>query len=93
MFQSDSATLSDVFKKFSHRCLTFTALEGFNDIEKSYLFKISKQRVEFMCGGAHGIAFLLDPGYIGDGMPLPIRERAEDTIFNHSSTTKLHYLT
>jgi hypothetical protein len=83
MFQSDSAALSDVFMRFDLLGPAFVALEGLHYTEKSYLFKLSKQRFEFLYGDAHGIAYLLDPRYIGDGMPLPFREDIENKIFTH----------
>jgi hypothetical protein len=83
MFQSDSAALSDVFTPFALLGPTFVALEGFHDTEKSYLFKLAKQRFDFMYGDAHGIAYLLDPRYIGDGMLLSFREGIEERIFTH----------
>jgi hypothetical protein len=48
MFQSDSAALSDVFMRFDLLDPTFVALEGLHYTEKSYLFKLSKQRFEFL---------------------------------------------
>jgi hypothetical protein len=80
---TDSPALSDVFIRFDLLGPTFVALEGLHYTEKSYLFKLSKQRFELLYGDTHGIAYLLDPRYIGDGMPMPFREDIESKIFTH----------
>jgi hypothetical protein len=83
MFQSDGAALSNVFMRFDLLGPTFVALEGLKYTEKSYLFKLSKKRFEFWYCDVHGIAYILDPRYIADGMPLPFREDIENKIFTH----------
>jgi hypothetical protein len=41
--------------------------------------------MEFMYGNAHGIAFLLDPQYLGVGMSVEMRLKIEDLIVAHPS--------
>jgi hAT family C-terminal dimerisation region len=58
-------------------------LEGLRADEKEYLTKLAIYRFEFIYGDAHGIAYVLDPRYIGDSLPLNIRKGIEETIYNH----------
>jgi hypothetical protein len=83
MFQSDCTALSDVFKNFADLGPTLPTLEGLHADEKEYLTKLAKYRFEFIYGDAHGMAYVLDPRYIGDRLPLNIREGIEETIYNH----------
>jgi hypothetical protein len=82
-FQSDKASLLDAFKSFNVLGPTLAALEGLSSQEQTYLIMLAKYRFNFMYGDAHGIAYMLDPVYIGDGLPLPLRESIENTIFKH----------
>ena len=34
--------------------------------KKAYLVQLVHNRVDFMYGDAHGVAYLLDPRYLGD---------------------------
>jgi hypothetical protein len=83
MFQNDCTALSDVFKNFAVLGPTLSTLEGLHSDGKEYLTKLAKYRFEFIYGDAHGIAYVLDPRYIDDRLPLNIREGIEETIFNH----------
>jgi hypothetical protein len=82
-FRSDKASLSDVCKSFNVLGPTLAALEGLSSQEQTYLNMMAKYRFHFTYGDAHGIAYMLDPVYIGDGLPLPLRESIENTIFKH----------
>jgi hAT family C-terminal dimerisation region len=82
MIQSDCTALYDVFKNFAVPGPTLSTLEGLHADEKEYLTKLAKYRFEFIYGDAHGIAHVLDPRYLGDRLPLNIREGIEETIFN-----------
>ncbi|KAI2489092.1 hypothetical protein MHU86_25506 [Fragilaria crotonensis] len=55
--------------------------------ERDYLLQlVEKRRMMFMYGDAHGIAYLLDPRYLGAGMSLENRLRIEDSIVAHQSS-------
>ncbi len=55
-----------------------TSLDG---DKKTYLVQLVKQRFQFMYGDAHGIAYVLDPRYLGDRMTRKLRKEIEDFIF------------
>jgi hAT family C-terminal dimerisation region len=72
-----------VFKNFAVHGPTLSTLGGSHADEKAYLTKVVKYKSEFMYGDAHGIAYVLDPRYIGDRIPLDTREGIEETIYDH----------
>jgi hypothetical protein len=83
MFQSNCTALPDVFKNFAVLGTTLSTLKDLHADEKEYLTKLAKYRFEFIYGDTHGIAYVLDPRYIGGRLPLNIREGVEETIYNH----------
>jgi hAT family C-terminal dimerisation region len=83
MFQSDCTALSDVLKNFAVLRPTLSTLEGLHADEKEYLTKLAKYIFKFIYSDARGISYVLDPRYIGDRLPLNIREGIEVTIYNH----------
>ena len=52
--------------------------------ERDYMLKLSQHRFDFMYGDAHGIAYLLDPRFVGVGMPVALREKVEEMIYQHN---------
>lgn len=41
-----------------------------------------RKRFNFMYGDAHGAGYLLDPRYLGDGMPRSLRKEIENFVYN-----------
>ena len=61
-----------------------------NEDKRAYLVKLVQQRFEFMYGDAHGVSYLLDPRYLGDGMERKLRKEIEDFVYefpNKDGTT------
>ena len=81
IFQSDSVPCSDVYQAFLDLEKEMRNLRNVEECKKTYLVKLVKQRFEFMYGDAHGVAYLLDPRYLGDGMDRKLRKEIEDFIF------------
>ena len=50
-------------------------------MKKTYLKKLAVDRFQFMYGDGHGVAYLLDPRYLGDGMKSDLKDEVEDFIF------------
>ena len=48
--------------------------------KKSYLAQLVHKRFDFMYGNAHGVAYLLDPRYLGDGISRTLQNEMEDFI-------------
>jgi hypothetical protein len=48
--------------------------------KKAYLVELVRKRFDFMYGDAHGVAYLLDPRYLGDGMLRTLRKEIENFI-------------
>ena len=85
-YQSDEVPLSEVYRTFLMKLpASFAAMKLITEAEKDYLLQLVQKRMEFMYGDAHGIAYLLDPRYIGDGMSMDKRMAVEDLIVAHPS--------
>ena len=53
-----------------------------DQVKKTYLVELVRKRFQFMHGDAHGVAYVLDPRYLGDRMSRTLRKEIEDFIFN-----------
>jgi hypothetical protein len=80
-FQSDKAEISVVYKAFQELPGIFQEMSTLSVQERTYLQNLSKDRFEFMYGDAHGIGYLLDPRYCGNGMSQEVSEEIEEFIF------------
>jgi hypothetical protein len=85
-YQSDSVPISEVLVDFRFTLLTsFESLKSSDIItedEHQYLVTLCKQRYEFLYGEAHGLAYLLDPRYMGEKLSQDARTSLEDVLFN-----------
>lgn len=81
-FQSDSAPLSKVYH---HLALSmkesFANMSCLSSEERCYISNLIDERLEFMYGDAIGIAYLLDPVMLGDGMMEHHKTAAENALF------------
>ena len=77
-----SVPCSDVYKAFLDLENKLNGLTNIAAEKKSYLVKQVKKRFDFMYGDAHGVAYLLDPRYLGDKMSRSLRKEFEDFILN-----------
>ena len=77
IFQSDAVPCSDVYKAFVELEEKMHNLHNLPNVEadkKAYLVELVRKRFDFMYGDAHGVAYLLDPRYLGDGMLRTLRK-------------------
>ena len=81
IFQSDSVPCSDVYQAFLDLEKQMRNLANVEEFKRAYLVKLVQQRFEFMYGDAHGVAYVLDPRYLGDGMERKLRKEIEDFIY------------
>ena len=81
IFQSDSVPCSDVYQAFLDLEKQMKNLPNVNEDKRAYLVKLVQQRFEFMYGDAHGVSYLLDPRYLGDGMERKLRKEIEDFVY------------
>ena len=82
-YQSDAVPVSEVFYTFSCKIPSAILAMPIPQVEIDYLMKLCQHRFDFMYGNAHGIAYFLDPHYVGDLMPVQMCERIEDLIYMH----------
>ncbi|KAH9247467.1 hypothetical protein BASA81_014917 [Batrachochytrium salamandrivorans] len=59
-----------------------------SDAERLYLLQLLQSRLDFLYGDAIGIAYLLDPRFVGEKMTAFERTRVEDLIFDYGSETE-----
>jgi hypothetical protein len=63
--------------------LAFESLDCLVEVEKHYLLGLIESRMEILYGDAIGVAYPLDPRYLGDGMSAPERKKVVDSLFNY----------
>ena len=85
IFQSDSVPCSDVYQAFLDLEKQMRNLATVEECKKAYLVKLVQQRFEFMYGDAHGVAYILDPRYLRDGIERKLRKEIEDFIYEFST--------
>ena len=51
-----------------------------SDTERAYFLHLNEKHFKFMYGDAHSMGFVLDPRYVGDGMPYEDFEDIEEII-------------
>jgi hypothetical protein len=68
-FQSDGVPVSEVFHAFQNTLPEkIRGVTGISLNERDYLLKLCQERFEFMYGDGHGVAYILDPRYFGQGI-------------------------
>jgi hypothetical protein len=82
IFQSDAVPCSDVYKAFLELEEKMRNLPNVDADKKAYLVELVRKRFNFMYGDAHGVGYLLDPRYLGDGMLRSLRKEIEDFVYN-----------
>ena len=82
IFQSDDAPCSDVYKAFLDLEDKMHLIPELDQVKKTYLVELVQKRFQFMYGDAHGVAYVLDPRYLGDRMSRTLCKEIEDFIFN-----------
>lgn len=82
IFQSDDVPCSDVYKAFLDLEDKMHLIPELDQVKKTYLVELVRKRFQFMYGDAHGVAYVLDPRYLGDRMSRTLRKEIEDFIFN-----------
>ena len=82
-YQSDSVPISEVYYTFTSKMpASINAMTLIDGPERQYLLLV-KKRMRFMHGDAHGIAYVLDPRYLGMDMTPDQRIEVEDMIYSH----------
>jgi hypothetical protein len=84
-YQSDSVPVSEVLQDFNDLPMKFRSLQNSghaNIAEVNYLVQRAESRYKFMYGRAHGLAFLLDPRFIGQGLIPAQRTELENILID-----------
>lgn len=80
-FQSDGVPVSEVLTSFNKLPTQFAEMTDYlTAAEIKYLGELATSRFQFMYGDAHGIAYLLDPRFVGEGLPVDTRRDLEDSL-------------
>ncbi|KAH6595817.1 hypothetical protein BASA50_005544 [Batrachochytrium salamandrivorans] len=70
VFQSDSgAHVSQIYQSFANTMKEqYKMMSCLSDAERFYLLQLLQSRLDFLYGDAIGIAYLLDPRFVGENM-------------------------
>lgn len=80
-FQSDAVPISEVVTAFNQLPLKFAEMtDTLTSDEITYLQDLASTRFKLIYGDAHGMGYLLDPRFIGDGLPADNRRELEDLL-------------
>ncbi|KAH6596133.1 hypothetical protein BASA50_005430 [Batrachochytrium salamandrivorans] len=89
VFQSDSVPVSQIYQSFANTMKEqYEMMSCLSDAERFYLLQLLQSRLYFFYGDAIGIAYLLDPWFVGKKMTAFERTRVEDLIFDYGSETE-----
>jgi hypothetical protein len=81
-FEGDGVPVSEVYRCLKiHLKVTYESLDCLQERERQYLLQLLESRMEFLYGDAIGMAYVLDPRYLGDGMSAEERKKVEDCLF------------
>jgi len=84
-YQSDAVPVSEVLVDFGELIQNLSKLFDSEIItyeEKTYLRQLCKQRYEFLYGESHGLAYLLDPRFIGEKLNFEKKTELENILFS-----------
>lgn len=88
-FQSDTVPVSEIYRCFQvDLTQSFASLDCLEQSERTYLSDLLESRMHFIYGDAIGIAYLLDPRFLGHGMPMATKKKVEDLLFEYASDHK-----
>ncbi|KAH6566281.1 hypothetical protein BASA60_009540 [Batrachochytrium salamandrivorans] len=89
VFQSDSVPVSQIYQSFANTMKEqYEMMNCLSDAERLYLLQLLQSRLDFLYGDAIGIAYLLDPRFVGEKMTAFEKTRVEDLIFDYGSETE-----
>ncbi|KAH9266681.1 hypothetical protein BASA83_010356 [Batrachochytrium salamandrivorans] len=89
VFQSDSVPVSQIYQSFANTMKEQYEMMGcLSGAERFYLLQLLQSILDFLYGDAIGIAYLLDPRFVGKKMTAFERTRVEDLIFDYDSETE-----
>jgi hypothetical protein len=82
-FQGNSIPISEAFKVWLDFDNQYRAMgeDVLTSAQKQYLLQLGTERQDFMYGKCHGLAYLLDPRYFGEGIKsISLIDKLEDEI-------------
>ena len=84
-FQSDRVPVSEVYEAFIQLQVPSQFADAkLNDFIQLYITELIKKRWEFMYGKGYGVAYLLDPWFLGDGITgVDFKKVLGDFIFSY----------
>lgn len=85
-FESDRVSLSQVYHCFLELLETYAAMDWVSKKDKALISSCIKDRLLAIYGDAHGVAYMLDPMYLGAGMDAVAEEDVRNFIVSYCST-------
>lgn len=85
-FESERVSLSQVYHCFLELLQTYAAMDWVSKKDKALISSCIKDRLISIYGDAHGVAYMLDPMYLGAGMDAVAEEDVKNFIVSYCST-------
>jgi hypothetical protein len=89
-YQSDKMPISELIRDFHALPDAFMKIFAADIITRQkldYLVLLSQRRFRCKYGVAHGLSYLLDPRYLGMGLPAVFRASLDEALINTRPTT------
>lgn len=83
-FQSDATPISDVYDAFVQLPTLFQKMD-LPKAQREFLVQATNERFDFIYGDAHGVAYMLDPRYLAQGLDTKFKRNIENFILDFPS--------
>lgn len=82
-FESDRASMSQVYPAFLQLLEAYASMEGVNKKEKALISSCVNERFNAIYGDTHGVAYMLDPLFLGRNMDPVKKQEVENFIVSY----------
>ncbi|GMF22269.1 unnamed protein product [Phytophthora lilii] len=79
-FQEDRPPLSQVFPSYLDLLAVYSSMEWVSKKEKALITSCVTERFDAIYGDSHGVAYVLDPLYLGEGLDERKKQKVENLI-------------
>lgn len=85
-FESDRTSISQVYHCFLELLATYASMDWVSKKDKALISSCVKERLHSIYGDAHGVAYMLDPIYLGVHMDAAKKDEVESFIVSYCNS-------